>query len=420
MKRFISIVLLSMLLVPCSLRAGNIECVGEATQVVQGHDTIFIFRDEIHLRSKIGPIEWYRADGSIYASGCDEIYPEDGCYTAAGSAFCVALYKDIEDLAFTIEPTCDNTLLHVTGDLTSVYARACSIDYNALAWNTEAWVDSAANVTTTLKPTILLPALYGPTPITLSYDSEIRDALGLPPASVTVNLPLEDVKAVKMELVALATARENDPAGNNEMDRPTDQHLSPGKSYSGAVEVAFYSNPTPAARFYHWSIYKTSELIAQRHDISIRYDFSEPGSYRVVGQVNNEYCTSDSVETVINISESYLHVPNVFTPNGDGHNDEFRVAYRSLREFHCWVYNRWGKLVYQWSDPDKGWDGMIGGRPAAEGAYFYVIRAMGTDAAKNASYVGLKAVYQKRKTNSDASVIGVYQLSGDINLIRGK
>jgi len=45
---------------------------------------------------------------------------------------------------------------------------------------------------------------------------------------------------------------------------------------------------------------------------------------------------------------------------------------------------------------------------------------MGTDAAKNASYVGLKAVYQKRKTNSDASVIGVYQLSGDINLIRGK
>ena len=323
-------------------------------------------------------------------------------------------------MAFTIEPTCDNTLLHVTGDLTSVYARACSIDYNALAWNTEAWVDSAANVTTTLKPTILLPALYGPTPITLSYDSEIRDALGLPPASVTVNLPLEDVKAVKMELVALATARENDPAGNNEMDRPTDQHLSPGKSYSGAVEVAFYSNPTPVARFYHWSIYKASELIAQRHDISIRYDFSEPGSYRVVGQVNNEYCTSDSVETVINISESYLRVPNVFTPNGDGHNDEFRVAYRSLREFHCWVYNRWGKLVYQWSDPDKGWDGMIGGRPAAEGAYFYVIRAMGTDAAKNASYVGLKTVYQKRKTNSDASVIGVYQLSGDINLIRGK
>jgi gliding motility-associated-like protein len=91
-----------------------------------------------------------------------------------------------------------------------------------------------------------------------------------------------------------------------------------------------------------------------------------------------------------------LLVPNVFTPNGDGANDEFRVVYRSIKEFHCWVYNRWGMLVYQWSDPAKGWDGTIGGRPAAEGAYFYVIRALGTDADENAKYT-LKPVYKKQK-----------------------
>ena len=115
-----------------------------------------------------------------------------------------------------------------------------------------------------------------------------------------------------------------------------------------------------------------------------------------------------------------LKIPNVFTPNGDGKNDEFRVAYRSLKEFHCWVYNRWGHLVYEWSDPAKGWDGTINGRPAAEGAYFYVIRALGTDAPKNAEYIGLKAAYTKKILNADESVIGVYQLSGDINLLRGK
>ena len=124
------------------------------------------------------------------------------------------------------------------------------------------------------------------------------------------------------------------------------------------------------------------------------------------------------MEVTVNISESYLAVPNVFTPNGDGQNDEFRVAYRSLREFHCWVYNRWGHLVFEWTDPAKGWDGTIsGGRPAAEGAYFYVIRALGTDAAKNAKY-SAKASYKKKKANADESVIGVYQLSGDINLLR--
>jgi gliding motility-associated-like protein len=109
----------------------------------------------------------------------------------------------------------------------------------------------------------------------------------------------------------------------------------------------------------------------------------------------------------------------VFTPNGDGTNDEFRVAYRSLREFHCWVYNRWGKLVYEWTDPAKGWDGTIYGKPAAEGAYYYVIRALGTDADKNARYT-MKAVYNKKKLKADEAMIGVYQLSGDINLLRGK
>jgi hypothetical protein len=44
---------------------------------------------------------------------------------------------------------------------------------------------------------------------------------------------------------------------------------------------------------------------------------------------------------------------------------------------------------------------------------------LGTDAAKDAEYVGLKAIYKKRKLNADDALIGVYQLSGDINLIRG-
>ena len=125
------------------------------------------------------------------------------------------------------------------------------------------------------------------------------------------------------------------------------------------------------------------------------------------------------MEVTVAVAESYLAVPNVFTPNGDGKNDEFRVAYRSLRDFHIWVYNRWGKLVYESTDPAKGWDGNINGRPAAEGAYFYVVRAMGTDADKNASFM-MKASYNKKKLNADESVLGIYQMSGDINLLRGK
>ena len=63
----------------------------------------------------------------------------------------------------------------------------------------------------------------------------------------------------------------------------------------------------------------------------------------------------------------------------------------------------------------KGWDGTINGRMAADGAYFYVVRALGTDADKNAGY-SMKASYKKQKASGGA--VGVYQLSGDINLLR--
>ena len=106
--------------------------------------------------------------------------------------------------------------------------------------------------------------------------------------------------------------------------------------------------------------------------------------------------------------------PNTFTPNGDGANDEFRVVYRSLKEFHIWVYNRWGHLVYESSDPAKGWDGNINGKPAAVGAYYYVIRALGTDA--ETGYMSKPKYSQKVKKQE--LPVGVYQLSGDINLLR--
>ena len=417
MKRLFSIVFLS--LVAAASYALPVECVGTATQVVDGKDTVLIFRDEIHLKTSDGqPTDWYKGDGSLYASGVDEIYPDEGCYRVGGSHFCVQLYKGIDDLAFTVETGCENTIVRVTGNIGS-RAHTYSLSYNALAWNTEAWVDSAAQETGDLMNTILLPPLYGPTPIRLCYDTEVRSALGLDSACVEVDLPLDSIKAVKMELTSLATAREDDPAGNNERNRPTSQTLIAGSEYSGPLEIAFYSNPTPGAQYYFWAVYKSTERIATRNDRDMRYTFSEPGAYRVVCAVNNASCSSDSSEVNVQISESYLAVPNVFTPNGDGKNDEFRVAYRSLKEFHCWVYNRWGKLVYEWTDPSKGWDGTINGRPAAEGAYYYVIRALGTDAAKNAGYMS-KIAYTKKKLGADESVIGIYQMSGDINLIRGK
>ena len=442
-NEWLGLIILSFFIFHLSLSHAqmNIECVGKATQVLNTGDTLFIFKGNIELKSKIGVVNWYRTDGTLEASGMEQISPDEGGYYIEQggtkySPFYVFRCKTA-DITFTAAPSCNATPLHLTGDVKGyeyfrpdgsmgTCARTCTINYNELVWNGEAWTDSAAQINVNLSRTInRLPALYGPTDIKLCYDADLRTKLDLDSACAEITLRDSDLIAINFHLESLATLRGTKGEKSNELERATDQKCitaTTSDSYSGALEVAFYANATPSIHpvFYRWDIYKSTTHIATRNDPEIRYSFSEPGSYRVVCNVNSAACTLDSSEMKVNISESYLRVPNVFTPDGNGKNDEFRVSYRSLREFHIWVYNRWGKLVYESTDPARGWDGTINGRKAAEGAYFYVIRAMGTDAAKDAKYVGLKASYKKKTKRQDESVIGIYQMSGDINLLRRK
>jgi len=69
-------------------------------------------------------------------------------------------------------------------------------------------------------------------------------------------------------------------------------------------------------------------------------------------------------------------VPNAFTPNGDGHNDCFRVSHWGdvqLEEFA--VFNRWGQRVFTTRNPSECWDGTYGGQPQEAGTYVYIIQA---------------------------------------------
>lgn len=89
----------------------------------------------------------------------------------------------------------------------------------------------------------------------------------------------------------------------------------------------------------------------------------------------------DYSELEIEICEnSNLIVPNIFTPNGDGKNDEFIVLSTNISELDAEVFNRWGKLIGSWSGVNGYWDGTsTSGSTAPEGTYFYIITATGND-----------------------------------------
>jgi gliding motility-associated-like protein len=70
-----------------------------------------------------------------------------------------------------------------------------------------------------------------------------------------------------------------------------------------------------------------------------------------------------------------LFLPNAFSPNQDGNNDEFRVistAGIELIQFE--IYNRWGQKVWDTYTYYDGWDGNFAGDKAAAGTYYYVYR----------------------------------------------
>ena len=409
----------------------HVECVGNATQLTHAGDTLFLFEKEPELSCKLGAVDWYRLPDTItpVASGVDYLYAEhgEGYMIKLGELREVFWVFDYDSLRADITAidailSCTETELQLEGIIPQMqytnlqgkrctYPRQCRVSYMDAMWSneSEAWVDSLAQQEADFRETIVV----GASPV--ATDFTISDPLAalLELTEDSLRSQLYSPMALKANPLAIVTTRGKEGDPSNEVERPIDP--SELIRRSAPLIVTFRANALNAD-YYQWNIYRGSDRILQRNEAQHQYTFNEPGNYRaVVGISNSHDCQLDSVEFLISVSESMLTVPNVFTPNGDGMNDEFRVVYRSIKEFHCWVYNRWGHKVYEWTDPAKGWDGTIGGKPAAEGAYYYVIRALGTDAESD--YM-LKPVYTKKLKKQELP-IGVYQLSGDINLIRG-
>lgn len=111
-------------------------------------------------------------------------------------------------------------------------------------------------------------------------------------------------------------------------------------------------------------------------DASPAFLYPGSGCYPVVLTVSNGPECTDQAQALVCIATSdSLVVPNVFSPNGDGRNDAFRIT--GLREMDLVIYNRYGQLMTTLAHPRQSWDGRTGaGSVASEGTYFYVLHGI--------------------------------------------
>jgi gliding motility-associated-like protein len=116
---------------------------------------------------------------------------------------------------------------------------------------------------------------------------------------------------------------------------------------------------------------------------TISHQYEIPGTYTAWAKFTDGSGEEHSQPIIIIVeADDFLKnfIPNVFTPNGDGTNEVFTIKSDQLSSVDVSIYDRRGRQIARFTDPDIGWDGLIeGGTQAEQGTYFYVIYAQGTD-----------------------------------------
>jgi len=111
------------------------------------------------------------------------------------------------------------------------------------------------------------------------------------------------------------------------------------------------------------------------------FNYTESVEYLAVVTDTQGCVTYDTLRISVQVCESYIQVPQAFSPNGDGVNDFFTLFEKNIADYQLRIYNRWGELVYDTRDMNelnnlsKGWDGTFKGKLQNTGTFVYYLTA---------------------------------------------
>lgn len=309
-------------------------------------------------------------------------------------------YLNLENIIINSDQDCGTASLNVVGSGDDInyytingvpkkFDRDIKLEYNTLVWNDDKkiWVETVeAETYNVLKKSISVPSPLCNTIFTLCGDKLLR-YWGM---EEKVQSETFITKAVAVETDAKQESRENLNEKKSESES--------GLGGSAPVTITFSAYCTDAVVHREWQMSQDAEfnnILLRLNDDEVTQIFNDAGTYyfRFVGNNYAGDCSAESQTYIVSVGTSSLDCPNVFSPQStEGVNDEWKVSYRSIVEFKCWIYNRWGVKVCELNDPSQGWDGKYNGKYVKSGVYYYVIQARGADGQ-------------------------VYNLKGDINII---
>ncbi len=319
---------------------------------------------------------------------------------------------DMHSVAPGEEQSCDYTPLIVDGSggpihyftvngQQKVLDREIEVRWNTLIWDEETKLfvqsEESANFPYLTDPLNVRPASLCPTVYTVSGDRFLKAWNWLQTVETQTITPV----AVEVHTEAIS---ENESTSEDEDSEAPGSNLlhadTEGLGGSAPATIDFLAYTSDAVIHHEWQIAADPEFEKIEYRLNqqdLTFTFDEEGTFyvRYAGSNDDGSCEAFGDVYTVTIGASELLIPNAFSPNGDGVNDEWKVAYRSLTEFKCWIFDRYGNEIFSFTDPSAGWDGKRKGKLVPPGVYYYVIQARGADGKK-------------------------YKKSGDINIIRYK
>jgi gliding motility-associated-like protein len=151
--------------------------------------------------------------------------------------------------------------------------------------------------------------------------------------------------------------------------------FGPG-AYTGQVPVtiSFTNTSTGSTALQNYWNFGNGDT---SHHVNPGETYSLPGTYNVILMITDANGCKDTASAVVIVTDVpvVVVIPNIFSPNGDNINEVFSITATGIKDFNCKIYDRWGILMYEWSDLKGGWDGknVSNGKDATDGTYYFIL-----------------------------------------------
>ena len=124
------------------------------------------------------------------------------------------------------------------------------------------------------------------------------------------------------------------------------------------------------------------------------HTYQDTGTYNVNLTVTNSFGCEGSITLPVIVKPTFnFEIPNAFTPNPNGQNggqydinsltnDIFYPFTKFVKDYHLMIFNRWGELIFESFDINKGWDGYLNGVMLQQDVYVWKINLTYIDGSK--------------------------------------